>query len=118
MLVEKGLLSKTELAEALVEQRQRRGGRLGEILVERGYLSGPALASVLAEQHGVDLGTGDEPNDNFETVKAPPQSSAVAFKGCGGREIVGPRTLWQTSGVSQRAIVVVRGIPRPMPTEA
>lgn len=51
ILIAAGLLSETQLAEALEEQRQT-GRRLGEIIVRRGFISGPALANALAEQHG------------------------------------------------------------------
>ncbi len=54
LLVEKGLLTEEELAEALAEQ-PRTGRRLGEILVERGYVSSPAVARALAEQYGAEL---------------------------------------------------------------
>jgi hypothetical protein len=54
LLVERGFLTETQLADALAEQRDG-NGRLGEILVARGLLSGPELARALAEQHGVKL---------------------------------------------------------------
>jgi hypothetical protein len=54
LLVEKGLLSASELDRALAEQR-RSGRLLGQVLVRRGYVSGPSLVRVLAEQHGVGL---------------------------------------------------------------
>lgn len=60
LLVERGFLTETQLAEALAEQ-QAGNGRLGEILVSRGLLSGLELARALAEQHGVDLDTEREP---------------------------------------------------------
>jgi hypothetical protein len=56
LLVEKGLISQTELAEALLSQKDNR--RLGEILVERGVISGADLARALGEQHGLEL-TGE-----------------------------------------------------------
>ena len=57
VLVENDVLSYTDLAQALAEQRERPERRLGEILVERGRVSAAALASALAEQHGVSLET-------------------------------------------------------------
>ena len=56
LLVEKGLISQTQLAEALLTQKDNR--RLGEILVERGVISGADLARALGEQHGLEL-TGE-----------------------------------------------------------
>jgi hypothetical protein len=53
LLVEKGLVTQTELAEALLVQEDNKP--LGEILVERGALSGSDLARALGEQHGVEL---------------------------------------------------------------
>jgi len=57
MLVEDGLVTQTQLAEALLEQEES-NRRLGEILIERGALSGEALARALSEQHGLEL-SGD-----------------------------------------------------------
>jgi hypothetical protein len=54
LLVEQGVLSEAQLADALAEQ-QRSHGRLGEILISRQYVSGVQLARALADQHGVDL---------------------------------------------------------------
>jgi hypothetical protein len=56
VLLEAGLLSERELAQALAEQA-RSGRRLGEILVARGLVSGAAMANALAEQHGGFLRT-------------------------------------------------------------
>jgi hypothetical protein len=56
LLVEKGLLTETELDAALAEQ-QRTGRLVGQILVESGSLSAFALAQALTEQHGVELQT-------------------------------------------------------------
>jgi hypothetical protein len=57
LLVEKGLITQTQLAEALLTQADT-NGRLGEILVERGAITGSQLAHALGEQHGVEL-TGE-----------------------------------------------------------
>jgi hypothetical protein len=57
LLVEKGLITQTQLAEALLQQNET-NGRLGEILVQRGVVTGSDLAHVLSEQHGVKL-TGE-----------------------------------------------------------
>jgi hypothetical protein len=57
LLVDKGLITQTQLAEALLTQADT-DGRLGEILVERGAITGSQLAHALGEQHGVEL-TGE-----------------------------------------------------------
>jgi hypothetical protein len=54
LLVDKGLLTRTELEIALDEQR-RTGRLLGQILVGNGSVTGLALAQALTEQHGVEL---------------------------------------------------------------
>ncbi|HEY3051473.1 MAG TPA: hypothetical protein VGJ40_07070 [Gaiellaceae bacterium] len=62
LLVDKGLLTESQLDAALAEQR--RSGRLvGQILVESGAVSALSLARALSEQHGVELrtGFGDDP---------------------------------------------------------
>lgn len=56
MLVESGLITAEELADALAEQ-ERDGRPLGEILVDRGCISRPALTRHLVEQWGVELVT-------------------------------------------------------------
>lgn len=52
LLVESGMITKSELEEAIADQR-RHGKQLGQILVERGRLSAADLARALAEQHGL-----------------------------------------------------------------
>lgn len=54
LLVEKGLITQTQLAEALLTQADT-GGRLGQILVQRGAVTASQLAHALGEQHGVEL---------------------------------------------------------------
>jgi hypothetical protein len=58
LLVDKGLMTPTELELALAEQR-RTGRLLGQILVGRGYVKSLALTQALAEQHGVELRASD-----------------------------------------------------------
>jgi hypothetical protein len=59
VLVELEFLTESQLERALTMQREE-GGKLGEILVSRGLLSGSELAQALAEQHGVELDAQDE----------------------------------------------------------
>jgi predicted nucleic acid-binding Zn-ribbon protein len=54
LFVEKGLITRDELAEALAEQKDS-GKRIGQILVQKGFVSRPELTTVLAEQLGVVL---------------------------------------------------------------
>ena len=52
LLVEEGLISEEQLAEALSEQQESRE-LLGQILVERGAVATADLAAALAEQFGL-----------------------------------------------------------------
>ncbi len=52
LLIEKGLITKVQLDEALVERRVQ-GGLLGEALVRLGFIFEDELARTLAEQAGV-----------------------------------------------------------------
>lgn len=72
LLVEKGLLTDSELESALAEQR-RTGRLMGEILVQSGNLSVFSLARALTEQHGVELQTPD----GFGAGSAPGSSPSV-----------------------------------------
>ena len=54
LLLEKNLIGRERLDEALAEQR-RSGRRLGEILVERGALTAGHLTALLSEQYGINL---------------------------------------------------------------
>jgi hypothetical protein len=74
LLVEKGVLTDSQLDEALREQSEGLA-RLGEILVSRGLLSGMQLAQTLAEQQGVELDlTG------LETTLRPAQPEESMYK--------------------------------------
>jgi hypothetical protein len=54
LLIENGLITRTQLAEALLAQADA-SGRLGEILVQRGAITASQLAHALGEQHGIEL---------------------------------------------------------------
>jgi hypothetical protein len=56
LLAEQGLLTPSELEQALAQQ-QATGKRLGETIVELGFVSGPQLANALAAQYGIELTT-------------------------------------------------------------
>jgi hypothetical protein len=60
LLVEEKFLKRTELEQALIEQRESGGRRLlGEILVGSGFLSGVSLARALAEQQGLEVDSSE-----------------------------------------------------------
>jgi hypothetical protein len=88
LLADQGLLTETELEEALAEQ-QRSGRLLGEILVGRSYLSGWTLTRVLAEQHGVELRlSGDSEKRPTKEPPADPQpDSTTAGTGAAWRPL-------------------------------
>lgn len=70
LLVEKGLITQTELADALLQQNDT-NGKLGEILVARGVLTGSDLAHALGEQHGIEF-TGELETTLKPTVTTEP----------------------------------------------
>jgi hypothetical protein len=55
VLVDSGLVAELDLQDALEEKRKHQDRRLGEILVRRGHLTRSGLAQALAEQHGLSL---------------------------------------------------------------
>jgi type IV pilus assembly protein PilB len=90
LLIEKGLITEAQLAEALVDRRLS-GGLLGEALVRLGFVFEDELARTLADQagipyvnidaHSVDLGAaGTIPRSLGESLPALP----VRFTAEGG----------------------------------
>lgn len=71
LLADEGLLTETELELALDEQ-QRTGRLLGQIVVDRGYVSAFSLARVLSAQHGVDVKAPEEPTPEPKLAVVPP----------------------------------------------
>jgi len=69
LLVQKRLISQTELTEALIQQQD--GRRLGEILIARRSISAVDLARALGEQHGLEL-TGELEAELLPTPTAEP----------------------------------------------
>jgi type IV pilus assembly protein PilB len=67
MLLRAGLITPSQLAEAL-EEKEETGERLGEILLRRGWLGEKSLARTLAEQHGLQ----------FYDLSGAPPNAAVA----------------------------------------
>lgn len=58
LLVEQAWLTPTDLEQALEEQ-ERTGRKLGQIVVENGFISVEGLTKVLLEQCGIDMSTED-----------------------------------------------------------
>jgi hypothetical protein len=56
LLVEQGILTSSELEQALAKQ-QETDKRLGETIVDLGFVSGPELSNALAAQYGIELMT-------------------------------------------------------------
>lgn len=73
LLLERSLLSSTELQNALTLQRERRD-KIGRILLDLGYLAEKDLVDVLSEQHQVALITAEE----FPAV--PLEADRLSFK--------------------------------------
>lgn len=71
-LVAKGLISDTELGQALAVQEEQ-GGRLGEILVAEGWISLSQLTEAVSEQHGL----GQEETDSLRARLVGRRTSAA-----------------------------------------
>jgi hypothetical protein len=72
ILVERELLTESGLQRVLLAQR-RTGGLLGQLLLQRGYVTKEELASALAEQHGVNvppeaLSPAEQPTEPDEII--------------------------------------------------
>ena len=78
VLVQHGVLTPEQLASALEEQ-QRTGRPIGEVIVERGYVPGPIVAQALATQFGGLVKSEYGFATGFQTAQAPapvvPQAS-------------------------------------------
>ena len=79
LLIERGLITQSQLNEALAEQRAS-GGKLGEVLIKKGWLSSEELERGLATQRGISVfnlsGYLIEP----EMVKLIPEDFARKYK--------------------------------------
>ena len=83
LLVDEGLVTPSELEQALAEHR-RTGRLLGEILVDRGSMTAVALAQALARQHGVQLrATGIAAAAARSEKKSQPDAPAAPTNGDG-----------------------------------
>ena len=69
ILIERGLLTRQRLDVAL-DEAQRTGRRIGEVLVDRGWAFENELSHVLAKQHGL-------PYLDIEATKVDPEAAAM-----------------------------------------
>jgi twitching motility protein PilT len=79
MLVEQGVITKTQLEEALEVQSQR-GGKLGSIFVELGYLQPDKLLEVLAKKHGIEGADLFRMKNIDQTMSAIPSSVMIKHR--------------------------------------
>jgi hypothetical protein len=82
LLVDDGLLSEADLERAL-EQQERTGRLLGEILVARDCVTGTELAKALARQHGVELRAVAVAEPQAAPVRAEPRSENDGWRPLG-----------------------------------
>ena len=90
LLIDKGVLSDSDLMLALAQQRQD-GRPLGQILLEMGFISQSDLARTLTEQHGFDFNAslrqrlasvdGAEPADEPVLAAAEPEPEPESAQG-------------------------------------
>ncbi len=72
MLVEKAYLSEADLQQALRQQQQNPGGKLGRILLDLGYVNGRQLSEILAIQAGIPKVDLDEAQIEPEVIRTVP----------------------------------------------
>ncbi|NLH15596.1 MAG: type II/IV secretion system protein [Phycisphaerae bacterium] len=72
MLVEKAYLSEADLQQALRQQQQTPGGKLGRILLDLGYVTGRQLSEILAIQSGIPKVELDELQIEPEVIRTVP----------------------------------------------
>src|SRR5438067_248957 len=71
LLVDGGLITQTQLEQALAEQR-RDGARLGDIVLAKGWVSRLGLASAVARQHGLELSATADARPHVEVEDSTP----------------------------------------------
>jgi len=79
ILKEMGLITESQIQEALAIQKQR-GGAIGEILVERNYITREDLTLALASQAGMEVVNLDELQIAPEVISRVPSSIAQAYR--------------------------------------
>jgi hypothetical protein len=111
LLVDERLLTPTELEIALEEQR-RTGRLLGQIVVEHGFVSAFSLARVLSAQHGVELHTEEEPEEEAHLAAVPanwrPLGRLLVEKGLVTQTQLADALLAQTSSQRLGELLVQR----------
>jgi len=79
ILIENGLISEEQLAQALAEQKMSKD-KLGRILVRRGYISDDQLLEVLEFSLGIPRVQISRMNINPETVKLLPTNIISKYR--------------------------------------
>src|SRR5262249_866648 len=70
LLIDRGVISEEDLANALALQKERRD-KLGRILIDLGYVAERDVISVLSEQLKVEIFSGEYPAVPIETSRLP-----------------------------------------------
>jgi len=78
LLVQRGLLAREQLEEALRERVS--GQRIGEIIVERGWVTASAIAHALAEQYGFPFMTLDHEELDLKVSTLLPETLARRYE--------------------------------------
>jgi type IV pilus assembly protein PilB len=79
LLIDQGLITQSQLNEALVEQKAS-GGKLGEILIKKGWLSREELERSLATQRGISTFNLSGYIIEQEVIKLIPEEFARKYK--------------------------------------
>jgi len=78
LLIERGVINKGQLDEALKAQKER-GGLIGQILVDLGHASEEAIAQALTAQYGFPYLPLENYDINPDVVKIVPKNVASQF---------------------------------------
>lgn len=79
ILIEAGLISETQLQDALREQKEH-GGRLGFNLVRLGFLTPERLTTFLKDYFGLGASSGDTPAERQRAAEAIPRHLALYYR--------------------------------------
>ncbi len=118
-LLQRGLLTATQLQEAL-QLQQKQGGRLGEIVVAKGWVAQTAIAPLLQQQQGIIRICLDQFQPAQDALQALPQNAALAAQALPllihqGRLVVAMQDPMNESQL-QRIRMASRMDPRPLQT--
>lgn len=78
LLIERGVITKEQLGEALKVQ-QERGGLIGQVLVELGYATEEAIAQAITSQYGFPYLPLQNYDIDAEVIKIVPKNVASQF---------------------------------------